>query len=357
MNRFLSMLRKDMVLGVKDIFVLMEIGFAVFMVLLLVFVVPEEIDNESTVFIYDATGMIEQAAATLELDESQSQAFGDFLVDSREAVVEGMVDNRSALGVVMGMTPDGRMQVELLRQPYTPQGLVDYIEIEIADLFSMMAPGQMGYPTEVSQRVEVTALDGVGRGEVPFNQRLLPIVLFFMVGVIGLFSMISLIGQEREEQTLHAYRVSPAGLWSFYGSKQVMLLLVGIVTFSIIYIPMMGLAGYGQALLIMVLTIIVGSSLGAIIGSFFADPMSAIGWVFLALMILGLPSVSILAPVFSPWFMRLIPSYYSLFGVDAAMFAESSRIVWESAAYLAAFGIVLYPLAGLIFTNRVRGEL
>jgi len=355
MKRFLAMLEKDIFLGVKDVFVLMEIGFAVFMVLLLVFVVPEEIDTENTVFIHDSTGMIERVAESVDMEETQ--ALGDFLVDSRAAVVEGMIENRSALGVVLGMTAQGRIEAELLRQPYTPQGVVDYIELEMTDLFSMLAPGAAGYSQEVGESVRVTALDGEGRGQVPFNQRLLPIVLFFMVGVIGLFSMISLIGQEREEQTLQAYRVTPAGLWSFYASKQVMLLLVGIVTFSILYIPMMGLAGYGKALVIMGLTILMGSSLGAIIGSFFADPMSAIGWVFLALMVLGLPSVSILAPVFSPWFMRLIPSYYTLFGVDAAMFATDARLVWQSALYLAGFVIVLYPLSGLVFANRVKGEV
>ncbi|NBC28540.1 MAG: ABC transporter permease, partial [Spirochaetes bacterium] len=255
------------------------------------------------------------------------------------------------------VTSDGRIRTELLRQPYTPQGIVDYIELEMADMFSMLAPGAAGYPVEVRDAVRVTALDGEGRGNVPFNQQLLPIVLLFMVGVIGLFSMISLIGQERADQTLQAYRVSPAGLWDFFLSKQVMLLLVGIVTFSILYIPMMGLAGYGQALVIMVLTIIVGSSIGAIIGSFFTDPMSAMGWVFLALVILALPSVSVLAPVFSPWFMRLIPSYYTLFGVDAAMFAPGSRVVWESALYLSAIALVLYPLSGLIFTRRVGREV
>ncbi|NBC30506.1 MAG: hypothetical protein GVY29_11030, partial [Spirochaetes bacterium] len=102
MKRFLAMLQKDMVLGVKDIFVLMEIGFAVFMVALLVLVVPEEIDTETTAFIYDQTGMIERVAETVDVEETD--ALGDFIVDSREAVVQGMADNRSAVGVIIGVT-------------------------------------------------------------------------------------------------------------------------------------------------------------------------------------------------------------------------------------------------------------
>jgi len=151
--------------------------------------------------------------------------------------------------------------------------------------------------------------------------------------------------------------VSPADMWSFITSKHLMLLGTSIITFSILYCPIIGFQGYLPALLITLLTVFVGSSLGVVLAGFFDTPMSAIGWVFLIMIIFGLPSVSLFAPIFSPDWLKFIPTYYTLFGLDAAMFSDgNTHIIRQSITILAGTGIILFALSGFLFNRKIRRE-
>lgn len=393
MRRIANLFRKDVILGIKDVFILLEIGFAVVFVLILLFVIPENIESSATVFIHDETGVLERFVESY-AGEYEDQ-LGEFYVDSRAAVIDGMTENRSALGLILSTGAGGSadagangesgaapLEIELLHQPYTPPALIDYVETDLEDMFAVLAsdaglnvpsvsdaapaatpatpttPAAFGgYPPEILQRVRVIGLEEGVRDSIPFNQRLMPIVILMMVGILGLFAMVSLLGQERADQTLRAYKVTPSSLWQFVTSKHLMVLATSVVTFSILYIPMFGLAGYLPALLITALTVVFGSGVGAILGTFNDDPMGSIGWVLIIMLVLGLPAVSLLAPTFSPGWLRIIPSYHTLFGLDAAMFGENdSRVIRESAGVLAGYALVFYLLSGRIFAARTHRE-
>jgi len=81
------------------------------------------------------------------------------------------------------------------------------------------------------------------------------------------------------------------------------------------------------------------------------------GYVVLLMMLLSLPAISLFAPTFSPAWVRFIPTYHTLFGLDAAMFPDNnSHIIWNGALILAAIDVVLATLAGWVFLNRIRKE-
>ena len=355
MGRFTSLFKKDVLLGFKDVFILLEVGFAVVISLIIAFVVPEDIETEAAVFIYDQTAVVEDFVR--EFYEEPPEEVGESFVNSRREVVDGMVENRSAVGLIISESGEGAYTVEMLKQPYTTDGMVEYVKLDLEDLLTVLDPPAGIYPQSIYESVEIRALQEGRRDEIPFNQRLVPVVLLMMVGIIGLFAMVSLVGQERGDKTIRAYRVSPAGLITFITSKHLMLLAVGFVTFSIIYLPTIGFEGYLPALAVMVATILLGSALGVILGSFFEEAMSAIGWVFLFMILLGLPAVSLFNPVFSPEWLKAIPSYHTLFGLDAAMFPDgNSHIIRRSVAILAGIDLVLVPLSGWIFTARIGKE-
>ena len=121
----------------------------------------------------------------------------------------------------------GKNGVKLLVHPYTKQALVNWIDIDLEDLLAILHPPQGIYPADVYDSIRVTALKRGERDILPFNQRILPPVLFWMVGMIGLFAMLSVIGQERVDMTIRAYRMTPAALWEFLLSKHLNLLLQG----------------------------------------------------------------------------------------------------------------------------------
>jgi len=115
--------------------------------------------------------------------------------------------------------------------------------------------------------------------------------------------------------------------------------------------------GYLASLVLILLTVIFGSTLGIILGTYMESPMSSIGFVILLMLILSLPAISLFAPVFSPAWMKFIPSYYTLFGLDAAMFPDNnSHIVWQSVAILGTIDAVLVILSAWVFSIRIRKE-
>ena len=357
MQRIFSLFKKDILLGIKDVFVILEVVFAVIIMLMLIFVFPKDIESETMVYIYDKTGLIQnvidQYSESADLDMNL-----DMFVDSREDMIKGITKNKNAMGVIISYGDETLYETEMLVQPYTTDAMMKFVETEMEDMLSMMHPPFGTYPMDVYNSVRITALQEGLRDEIPFNKRLLPPILMMMVGIIGLFAMVSLIGQERSDATIRAFRVTPTGMWGFLLSKHLMLIAVSCITFSVLYLPVMAtFQGYLASLLIIILTVIFGSTLGIILGTYIENPMSSIGLVIGFMLILSLPAISLFAPVFSPGWIKFIPSYYTLFGLDAAMFPDNnSHIIWQSMGILAAIDVVLVGLSGWVFSIRIRKE-
>jgi len=340
-------------LGFKDVWILLELGASVLIVCMLLFVIPKEIDPEPSVFIYDQTEVLQSMMDQGEDKEDKKK--GQVFVDNREEVIAGITKNRVAVGMIISEKSDGQYHTELLTQPYTTEAMIGYFEVQMADILSLIKPA---YSPDVFNAVEVTSLQEGGMDDIPFNKRMVPLILMFIVGFMGVFTMLSLIGQERSDQTIKAYKVTPSSLWTLIASKHLMLLTIGFLTFSIIYIPMMGFDGYLKALLIIIPTIFIGSAIGVILGAYFDNPMSGVGWIFLIMILFGLPGVSLMAPIFSPDWLKFIPSYHTLFGLDASMFPDTySTVYWNEVLILFAIAIVLIPISSWFFTNKIRKEV
>ncbi|MCK5023029.1 MAG: ABC transporter permease [Candidatus Aenigmarchaeota archaeon] len=356
MKQIANLFKKDVILGIKDIFILLEVGFAIFFVLALIFIIPEDIRTEGKAYIYDSTNIIKDFI--FENNPNIEKERGEYFVDNREKVVEGMKKDTSAIGLIITENKDGIFNVDMLIQPYTKRALVKYVEIDIEDLLSILKPPNGVYPLDVYNSLRVTSLKEGMRDIIPFNKRILPAILLLMVGILGLFAMVSLLTQERTEATIRVFRITPADMWSFIISKSLMVLGTGIITFSIIYIPMMGFSGYFESLLIMVLTIIIGSSIGTILAAFFDNIMGSMLWVMLIMIVLSLPAISLFVPIFSPDWLKLIPSYHTLFALDASMFPDgNSHLIWQGAGILASIGVGLFILSGLIFNKLIGREV
>ena len=358
MKRIGNLFKKDMILSIKDIWILLELGFAVFIVLLLFFVVPKDFDVEKNIYIYDATSLVKDFThSTPEIAEATRRK-GDQYVESREEVIKGMEKDKSAVGMIITEKNDGTYRIEVLTQPYTKKALTKIVEVEMEDFMSIIKPPEGIYPPDVYDSGRVESLAQGLKDEIPFNQRIMPPIILYMVGIIGLFAMVSLVGQERSDATLRAFLVSPGSIYEFLLSKHLTILTTGFMTFSILYIPMIGVSGYPQALILTILTIIMGSCIGVILAVFFETPLESFLWVFVFIIILGFPAVSLFSPVFSPPWMKLIPSYHILFGLDAAMFPDNNtHIIWQGAGILAVVNVFLVAISSLFFSKRIRKEV
>ncbi|MCD6345906.1 MAG: ABC transporter permease [Bacteroidales bacterium] len=350
-----NLYKKDFILGFKDVWILLELGASVLIMSLFLFVIPKNIETEASVFIFDQSHVLQ---SIMDKKAEKKKKTGQIFVDSREKVVKGITKNRAAVGMIISKNSDGQFHTELLTQPYTSEAMVQYFKVTMADLLAVIKPPAGIYPPDVYQSVEVTALQEGVRDDIPFNKRMVPLVLMFVVGFMGIFTMMSVIGQERAGQTIRAYKVTPSSLGKLLLSKHLLILTISFMTFSIIYLPLMGFDTYLKAMLVIMPTVLLGSAIGVILGTFFDNPMGAMGWVLLLMIIFGLPAVSLFAPIFSPDWLKFIPSYHTLFGLDAAMFPDNnSSVFWNEVLILFAIAAVLLPLSGWVFTNKLRKEI
>ena len=140
MNRIGNLFKKDLILGIKDVFVLLEVGFAVVVLMLLLFLIPEDMRRDPAVYIYDESKVVENFVADNIGLENMEETTGEYYVDSREEIIEGMLEERSAIGLIITMNSTGAYNVELLTQPYTKPTLARYIEIDLEDLLALITP-------------------------------------------------------------------------------------------------------------------------------------------------------------------------------------------------------------------------
>ena len=107
MNRIGSLYKKDLLLGIKDVFVILEVGFAALILALLLFVIPDDIKRDATVYIYDETKVVETFVADAVGLDDMEENVGEYYVDSRDELIEGITDERSALGIIISQRAEG----------------------------------------------------------------------------------------------------------------------------------------------------------------------------------------------------------------------------------------------------------
>jgi hypothetical protein len=180
-----------------------------------------------------------------------------------------------------------------------------------------------------------------------FNVRFVPIILIFEVALLGFLIAAVLMFQEKQEGTLRAYRVSPAGAWEYILSKNALFLAL-----SFAYgLPILLLAfGLNFDLLLMLLLIALSSLLmttfSLAIAVFFNNLSE---WFFAGVAILvlnSLPMISYGLPAFAPAWLTWIPSYPAVFATRDVLFnAATFGDILPTVLYLAALTALAFAAA------------
>lgn len=175
----------------------------------------------------------------------------------------------------------------------------------------------------------------------PFNLHIIPIVLVFEVVLLGFLIAAVMMFQEKQEGTLRAYRVAPAGALSYVLSKTALFLVL-----SLAYgLPIL-LAGFGQAanypvlILLLVLSSALMTMFSLAIAVYFRNLSE---WFFVGVAVLiinSLPMLSYALPGLSPTWMAWIPSYPAVFATRNVLFSGAG---WSEIAptllYLVALNV------------------
>jgi ABC-2 type transport system permease protein len=270
------------------------------------YLLPITVDETLELGLY----MREMPPALEELLDSDEVKF--YRAESVEALKQAVLDGDIPAGyafpddLLTSIRSGEKATIELYLASDVPPEFKDVYEV-IVDEFAFAISGQTLSHIETTDIVLGQDMAGA---QIPPRERMLPMltVIVLMVECLGLAS---LIAAEMEAGTLHALLVTPLTMSGVFVSKGIFGTLFAFAQAAILITLTGGLER--QPLLILV-ALFLGAAMvtgvAFLIGSLGRDLMSVMGWGMLAMLILVLPTFSILAPGLASKWIRLIPGFY-----------------------------------------------
>jgi|GEM_PF-499682 len=183
----------------------------------------------------------------------------------------------------------------------------------------------------------------------PRHLATVPVLLVFEVLILGFLLVAVFLFQEKGDNVIRAYRVTPGGTHLYILSKVVTFLLLGFVyAFGILIFTYGVNLNIFNFIILTFLGFILYTLLGLIVAVFFEDIS---GWFIVGIVLLTLnmiPAISHQLPSFAPSFITWVPSYHIIFGYDEILFPTgknlnplfASLLVQNIVAYISCYLLV-----------------
>ena len=317
--------------------------FAVITVLALVayigiyLAMPSSVDVEIEIGLYSDSDVAEETLALFE-----ANFITIIEAESEEVLTEAVEDGDYPGGIVL--SGEDESQVKLYLSAKSPQELNDSVEVLMNMVFN---------ESRITLVPEILGHD-LGGQSLAMRERMLPLlaVAILIMEVMGLST---LIAEERSTKTLQALLVTPMSVGDFFIGKGIM--GVGLA-FSQAFILMLLAGGLSSEPIPIIVVLFFGAMLvtgiGFLIGSVGKDMMSNIGWMMLALVILLIPSFTVLFPgTYAAW-IKIIPSYYIVDTVHQVVnFGAGWADVWQNLVMTLAFAVAFLVLGVEVLKRRL----
>ncbi len=309
MKRFSSLFIQDLLLAYRSGHVLITGLLLVGMLALVIFLPSElKVHNE---LILDQTPRADLASFLSLNDVPQ-----DIVYTDQDAFRAALEQQPSKVGVVYSGGID-QPQFEIITSSIVSEQNLGLLEASLDYAMSQLR-GERGGNIAVEFLYPPAA-------PPPFNLKFVPIMLVFEVVLLGFFIAAVLMFQEKQEGTLRAYRVTPAGAMQYILSKTTLFITLSLAYGLPILLLGFGLRiNYGLLLLLVVLSSALMTLFSLAIAVFFRNLSE---WFFVGVAVLvinSLPMLSYSLPSFSPAWMRWIPSYPAVFAARDILFSAAS---------------------------------
>ena len=305
-QRFRSLFMQDLLLSYRNGYVLVTAVLLAIMIALVQFL-PDEINIGPAEFIFDAT-----PGQALEASLLAQGAAAESFVDSRAALESALADAQTGVGIVVDGTLAAPQVTFLTEGRIAEQNL---------NLLRAVVDGQIAALRDDGQAVVAVEQLRPSTDPIPLNKKFLPVAVVFEVIIIGYLLVAVMIFEEKQEGTNRAFRVSPAGTWSYLLSKNALFVVMGLLYGGLLMLYAFGFGiNYLNLLVVIGLGTLLMSLVGMTIAVFFNNITE---WFFVGIGIMIpnlLPAITYAVPAFSPEWMRFIPSYPILFGVREILF-------------------------------------
>jgi ABC-2 type transport system permease protein len=342
---------KELTIASRGSYFYIEVAMVFIMLLLLLFVVPEQFESKENEYLYldFPTSSIEKSyivalkdldgkpeAVTLKAGKDEINALlyetADkkiYLLDSEEDMIL-LAENKHEIGASVTMD-EGDYK---MHYTYYLQGN----ETDRLKSLLMIVHGQddeLLY--EAAENQEIRSLAGAGT-QLTDRENLLPVFLTFNGVLMGFFIIAAYIFLDKKEGVIKAYAVTPSPVWKYLLSKVMVLTTTMLLTSLVIIVPLMGMRiNYLILLAFLIPAGLFASGLGLLIAGYFDSMVKSFGVMYLLMIAMSIPVLAYFTPSWNPLWLRFIPSYYIVFGFKEVFInGDMGFVLLIALGYLAA---------------------
>lgn len=352
MNRHMlsALLSKDFKLYFSNRFFALVTVLALVAFGALYFLLPNTVDETLALGLYMAD-MPPALAEQLDNDEiSFYRAASPAAL--RQAVLDGDVPAGYAFpdDLLAQLRSGGRPAVELYLSPELPPEFGEIYQAVLDELAFMISGQSLAIET-----TEIVLGRDMAGAQIPLRQKMLPLLAVFVL-MVECLGLASLIAAEVEGGTLAALLVTPLTMPGLFTAKGI---FGTLFAFSQAAVLMLITGGLAQQPLLMLTALLLGAALvtgvAFLIASVGKDLMSVMGWGILALLLLALPTFTVLIPGLASDWIKLIPSYFLVDTVYQVLnFDATWADVVRNLLLLAAWAAALLALGVVVLRRKFR---
>jgi len=321
---------KELKLSSKSFYFYVEVVMAAIIILVLLVFIPEQItiiqkeyinldmpDNVKASFIDTILEEeLDGKAEEVELEYGDTVIMADlyevddseiYIIENREDMIGLTKVDRPMIGAYLTFDESkGEILYEYYLQGYESDRLKNlYRIIHNEDLTEMAA---------IAETVEVKALNS-GYNTLNSREIALPSLLTFNGSLMGMFIIAAYIFLDKQEGIIMAYAVTASKVWEYLMSKVLVMTSVTLITTLAITLAVRGTkANYLMLVVLLITSSFFGSSLGLWISSFYDNMTKAFAAIYTAVMLFMLPAIAYFIPGWEPFWMKFIPTYYTIQG-------------------------------------------
>lgn len=365
--KLLSSFVKELKLASQSFYFMIEIVFAIIILVLVVFAMPENFNekknseyihfNSSTEAqeyfldqIEDLDGIVEteeikNEGKIIKADLYETEDRLVYVIDTKEQMIS-LAENKNAIGAEVIIDESFNLSYEYYTQGYESE--------KFKNLLLVFHVESMDTAEQVFDSQDVRTLPGEYY-EMTDRENILPALLTFNGSLMGLFILASYIFLDKKEGVIKAYAITPSPVWQYLLSKLMVVVLTSIITTLIIVVPVMGTAiNYALLLLFILASAMFASGLALFISGFYSDFAQSFGVLYSLMIILGLPIIAYFIPSWDPLWIKFFPSYYIVYGFKEIIIqnGDIAYVLWSTLG-LFGVGAILFLLANMRFKKTL----
>lgn len=361
---------KELILSSKSWYFYVELVMAFILLVILMFVVPEEFDTKSKEYLFlDLPKVVQERFKKNLLEEDldeiaeQVELEGDngtypaILYETDESKIH-ILNSKEALDDIANTerVPTVHVRVDEDSQVVSTYYMQGYETEKLVNLIQVYHNRYAGHDVieDYSDNIQVRSLY---QNTAPLNDKenMIPVFLTFNGSLMSLFVIAAYVFLDKNEGIIKAYAITASSVWHYLLSKIGVIIVTSIITSLIITVPIMGLQpNYPAMVLFLVTSGFFVASIGLFLSSYFNGITEAFGALYIVIVIMIMPNISYFTPSWDPDWVKVIPSYIMLqsFKDIVSVGGNMLYVLVSSLAFL-MLGAAIFVLANYRFKKTL----